>query len=149
MCCTVCRVKVSQWNRFRAGNSFYHCRGKQWSNIRYNVETNNDQMCRRTMINVQANKDLSAYFRPLPPSLALKQDGQAAWALVSSHHRSNPLCQTPCWHSVFSSRLQQNSFCDASFYITICDLWFTKDWALKYIYGAWYFDDIGVLIYLS
>jgi len=31
----------------------------------------------------QANKEhLSAYFRPLPPSLALKQDGQAAWALA-------------------------------------------------------------------
>ena len=35
---------------------------------------------------MQANKEhLSAYFRPLPPSLALKQDGQAAWALVSSN----------------------------------------------------------------
>ena len=30
MCCTVCRVKVSQWNRFRAGNCFYHCRVKVW-----------------------------------------------------------------------------------------------------------------------
>ena len=32
---------------------------------------------------LQANKEhLSTYFRPVPPSLALKQDGQAAWALV-------------------------------------------------------------------
>jgi len=31
----------------------------------------------------QANKEhLSTYFRPVPPSLALKQDGQAAWALA-------------------------------------------------------------------
>jgi len=30
----------------------------------------------------QANKDLSSYFRPVPPSLALKQDGEAAWALA-------------------------------------------------------------------
>ena len=38
----------------------------------------------------QAKKEhLSAYFRPLPPSLALKQDGEAAWALVSSHQLSN------------------------------------------------------------
>ena len=34
---------------------------------------------------LQAKKEhLSTYFRPVPPSLALKQDGEAAWALVSS-----------------------------------------------------------------
>ena len=48
---------------------------------------------------MQANKEhLSAYFRPLPPSLALKQDGQAAWALVSSNQIMIHQCHkyAPC-----------------------------------------------------